>query len=439
MPNRRDLFRAIIGLTSRQTPAAGRLGATAAGTAARVSLPLGEMAVVGTRYHDAPRVAAALHPGQALVLKRDRTNRYDPWAIAVHTPQGHRLGFMPRGENRWIADLLDGGARIGATLAEGYPTRAEGGPWHLAARLSLLDVVPPPPPGSAAQAQVAHLLRAPPLLAQRATGPDYGARAVMLTGPCAGWQRTKAAEWVPPGALPWPAAALIAREFELHGGAYADDQTALALQEAVRLGLAEPDGTPRPQRSPPPVLAKPAERPRVVYRGWLDAPGHTATEMRDVLGPLARLSLRRAPRSQHGPWTTAVLDRGGQFVAWLPDTVGEIAMRLLDEGMNLVITIDDGNARPRENGGQRLPFTLSLRGGEPPETARRRMEIMLRAAELVPTDWDTERMFGDRRLAVLSRFVDRAERAVRIDRTGRLGERQARMALAWAERETGPA
>ena len=64
---------------------------------------------------------------------------------------------------------------------------------------------------------------------------------------------------------------------------------------------------------------------------------------------------------------------------------------------------------------------------------------MLRAADLVPPNWDTERIFGDRRLAVLTRFVDQAERAVRIDQEGRLGERKAQMLLAWAEKTAGPA
>jgi hypothetical protein len=232
----------------------------------------------------------------------------------------------------------------------------------------------------------------------------------------------------------------MAREFRLQGDdVYARDQTALAMREAVRLGLAHPNSTLRPAPSSPPQLARPAERPRVFYRGWLDAPGRDMAELRGVLHPLAHLSLRREPRHRRGPWTMAVLDRDECFVAWLPDTVAEIAARLRDEGVSLGIAPDDSDPQPRENGGLRLPFVLHLRGDEAPETARRRMEYMLKAAEVLPIEWDAERTFGGRRLAVLCGFVERAERGAWFDDAGRLSERQARVLLAWVERMVGPA
>ena len=438
MPSRRDIFRAVAFLVA-QRDAATRGAVTGAGTAAqRAPLPLGEAIVVGTRHGDAPHVAAALRPGQPLLLRREMTNRYDPWAVAVHTPEGHRLGYIPRGENRWIADLLDAGARIGAELPDGYPQEVTAGKWRITARLSLLDAVARAPPGTDAQEQAAHLLRAPPLLAERYTGPDYGARAVMLTGPCAGWQRTKAAEWVPPGSLPWPSATVIASEFRLCGGEYAHDQTAVALREAARLGLSVPDLPSGLAAPKPPPVARPSERPRTLYRGWLDALGRQMEEIERPFSPLDFLSLERHRGHRRGPWTMVVLDRNKQFVAVLPATIGKVAARLLDEGFNIDIVGRQPGPCARINGGIRVPFEIRLRGDDPPDVARRRAEFLLLASKILPDGWDAERTCGHLRFEALRQFVERAHPAAH-QAGGQLSERQANALLAWAVRATGPA
>ncbi|RAI54045.1 HIRAN domain-containing protein [Roseicella frigidaeris] len=189
MPRRRDIARAFGALVASPLGLRPAASAGAGPSRAIAALPLGEIPVVGTKYHAAARLAAMLLPGQPLRLRRDAANRHDPNAIAVHTPEGEQLGWLPRGEARRIAPLLDAGGQIRAEV-EGEAYEATPGNWRLSTRLSLLAEATPPPLGPAAAEQVAQLLRAPPLLAERFRGPDTGGRAVMLAGPCAGWQRT---------------------------------------------------------------------------------------------------------------------------------------------------------------------------------------------------------------------------------------------------------
>lgn len=239
MPRRRSIIHALGAFAVSPLGLPSAANAVAATARATTSLPLGAVAVVGTRHHAAARVAANLLPDQPLRLRRDPANRHDPFAVAVDTPAGDQLGFLPRSEARRIAPLMDAGGQVLAEL-DGEAFEAGPGNWRIAARLSLLAEATPPQPGAGTSEQVRQLLRAPPLLTERVRGPDTGGRAVMLAGPCAGWQRTKAVEWVPPGALPLPAWEVVAQDYRLVGGEAARIQTARALAEAKRLGVAVP-------------------------------------------------------------------------------------------------------------------------------------------------------------------------------------------------------
>lgn len=64
--------------------------------------------VAGFTYYDGPVVFGRLQPGAALQLVAEPENRYDPNAIAVYIEE-HKLGFIPRSENKTISLLFEQG------------------------------------------------------------------------------------------------------------------------------------------------------------------------------------------------------------------------------------------------------------------------------------------------------------------------------------------
>src|SRR4051794_11866836 len=56
-----------------------------------------------------------LRRGEAVELVRDVENKYDRYAIAVHTSSGAQLGFLPAGDAR-LADHFDSGGTASATV-----------------------------------------------------------------------------------------------------------------------------------------------------------------------------------------------------------------------------------------------------------------------------------------------------------------------------------
>lgn len=77
-----------------------------------------ECNLAGRQYHDVDEVWDELHVGTCLEIQRDLDNRYDKDAVAVvyhsadkETEQSEEylLGYIPRGENETIAQLLEMG------------------------------------------------------------------------------------------------------------------------------------------------------------------------------------------------------------------------------------------------------------------------------------------------------------------------------------------
>lgn len=67
--------------------------------------------VPGIRGH-----VASLPLGGPLCLQREPWNPYDTFAIVVLNPQGQKLGYIPRSENKELARRLDCGARVRVVL-----------------------------------------------------------------------------------------------------------------------------------------------------------------------------------------------------------------------------------------------------------------------------------------------------------------------------------
>jgi hypothetical protein len=87
---------------------------------------LQESPLAGFQYHRAPAVWPFLQIGASLHLRREPSNPHDHYAIAVWFKNEH-LGYVPRRENRTLAQLLDQGEHLEATIVR---LLEEENPWR---------------------------------------------------------------------------------------------------------------------------------------------------------------------------------------------------------------------------------------------------------------------------------------------------------------------
>jgi len=107
---RRAFFRRVL----------GSLGATLTGSnvgARARDVLVSKCPVAGFRFHDGEQAWQSLVVGAALRLVRERTNVHDASAVAVYFG-ALKLGYVPRGDNSSIADLLDRGETLQAHVLE---------------------------------------------------------------------------------------------------------------------------------------------------------------------------------------------------------------------------------------------------------------------------------------------------------------------------------
>ena len=105
----------------------GSLGATVAsphvGADGR-SVLIQESPIAGFQFHSGDAIWPSLAAGEELKLVREPSNTHDPDAVAVFF-RDQQLGYVPRGENGAIAQMLDRGetleARISKLLTVGDP------------------------------------------------------------------------------------------------------------------------------------------------------------------------------------------------------------------------------------------------------------------------------------------------------------------------------
>lgn len=72
--------------------------------------------LAGYRHYHAPTLWPQLKEGDALTLHREPDNPHDPNAIRVEW-QGHKLGYLPRAENRALSAEMDKGTPLAARIA----------------------------------------------------------------------------------------------------------------------------------------------------------------------------------------------------------------------------------------------------------------------------------------------------------------------------------
>lgn len=82
--------------------------------------------VRGFSHYDGAQAIARMKDHDELDLVREHANEHDPNAVSVHW-QGHKLGYLPMGENIALANLIDHGMLLYAYVAYTAP---ELDPWE---------------------------------------------------------------------------------------------------------------------------------------------------------------------------------------------------------------------------------------------------------------------------------------------------------------------
>jgi hypothetical protein len=72
--------------------------------------------LAGSQYYAVGEFWRQLQVGDELTLVREADNRHDRHAIRVEW-RGHKLGYVPRTENRAVAAAMDQGERLVARIA----------------------------------------------------------------------------------------------------------------------------------------------------------------------------------------------------------------------------------------------------------------------------------------------------------------------------------
>ena len=98
----------------------GSLGAAATGAAIAVetrSVLIQESPVAGFQFHQGDAIWPLLAIGAGLKLVREPENIHDADAVAVYF-QNEMLGYVPRGENSAIAQMLDRGENLVTSISK---------------------------------------------------------------------------------------------------------------------------------------------------------------------------------------------------------------------------------------------------------------------------------------------------------------------------------
>ena len=107
--NRRTFFGGLFGTI-------GAVAAAPVVVADSRSVVIQESPVAGFQFHQGEAVWQSLTVGAPLALVREPNNSHDINAVAVYFRKD-KLGYVPRGENSAIAQMLDRGERLSATIS----------------------------------------------------------------------------------------------------------------------------------------------------------------------------------------------------------------------------------------------------------------------------------------------------------------------------------
>lgn len=81
--------------------------------------------LAGSQYYAVGTLWPEMRVGDAVALVREPENRHDRRAVRVEW-RGHKLGYLPRAENRAVAAAMDAGERVAGRISR---LRADPDPW----------------------------------------------------------------------------------------------------------------------------------------------------------------------------------------------------------------------------------------------------------------------------------------------------------------------
>ena len=97
-------------------------GAQAVAQHSEVRMLVQSSPLAGFRYYDAKQVWDDMQTGDALTLVREPNNAYDANAVRVEW-RTHKLGYVPRTDNRAVAYHMDHGGQVEARISRLQPHR----------------------------------------------------------------------------------------------------------------------------------------------------------------------------------------------------------------------------------------------------------------------------------------------------------------------------
>ena len=108
--NRRIFFQRLLGVL-------GLVAVAPAVAAAKRSVLIQESPLAGFQFYEGEFVWSSLKVGNELTLVREADNIHDPNAVAVYL-QTEQLGYVPRVENSAVAQMLDRGEHLEASISK---------------------------------------------------------------------------------------------------------------------------------------------------------------------------------------------------------------------------------------------------------------------------------------------------------------------------------
>ncbi len=96
------------------------------GAAETIRILIQNSPLAGSQYYAVSKVWNDIRVGDRLVLIRETDNRHDRNAIRIEW-NGHKLGYVPRAENRATAQALDAGEKLEARVTR---MRENPDPWQ---------------------------------------------------------------------------------------------------------------------------------------------------------------------------------------------------------------------------------------------------------------------------------------------------------------------
>ena len=93
----------------------------------RIRILVQSSPLAGSQYYGLATLAPQIAVGDELELRREADNKHDANAVLVLW-RGHKLGYLPRRENRSVAQAMDAGQKLRATVSRLRPDEAD--PWR---------------------------------------------------------------------------------------------------------------------------------------------------------------------------------------------------------------------------------------------------------------------------------------------------------------------